>query len=219
MNILRDKFPCRNVMFAFGWLSTGETVQNLSPHHFQCFSVSMRNNSSKTLLNQTRSVSSNLGTLYLNYYSIYHATTSSQSIIKIIMIFIIRKLWCPLRQQPKLFLPLLPLLTLFFFKPWPFKCLLICIKVHPTPYKLILYLDLMCSFLGLLPLNSFSQSETNQLDGLRTMFPSVFLCTEWCHASLTMIVECTTVWKIYTIEQKGLLSQGNHPFLTDLDWR
>ena len=217
MNILRDKFPCRNVMFAFGWLSTGETVQNLSPHHFQCFSVSKRNNSSKTLLNQPRIVSSTLGTLYLNYYSIYHATMSSQSIIKIIMIFIIRNLWCPLRQQPKLFLPLLPLLTLFFFKPWPFKCLLICIKVHPTPYKLVLYLDFVCAFLGLLPLNGFSQSETNQLDGLKICFLQFGVRMVSC----VINYDC---WMHYCLrdlhyEQKWLLSQGNYPFLTDLDWR
>ena len=133
-------------------------------------------------------------------------------IIKIIMIIIIINLWCPFPQQTKLFLPILPILTLFFFKPWPFKYLLRCIKVHPSPFKLVLYLNLC--FWGLIPLNGFSQSETNQLHGWKNIFPSVFL-TEWCH----VIVECTTVWKIYTIEQKWLFSQGNYPFLTDLNWR
>ena len=90
-----------------------------------------------------------------------------------------KKFMVPFTPTTQVFLPLLPLLTLFFFKPWPFKCLLICIKVHPTPYKLVLYLDLVCAFLGLLPLNGFSQSETNQLDGLKNMFPSVFLIKHW----------------------------------------
>ena len=46
-------------------------------------------------------------------------------------------------------------------------------------------------FFGTASLNGFSQSETNQLDGLKNMFPSVFLIKHWM-VSLTMIVECTT---------------------------
>ena len=121
------------------------------------------------------------------------------------MIIIIINLWCPFPQQPKLFLPLLPLLTLFFFKPWPFKCLLICIKVHPTPYKLVLYLDLVCAFLGLLPLNGFSQSETNQLDGLKNMFPSVFLIKHWM-VSCDISYDC---WKHHCLTRFTLLSKSD----------
>ena len=140
----------------------------------------------------------------------------SQSIIKIIAIFIIRNLWCPLPQEPKIFLPLL-LLTLFFFKPWPFKCLLICIKVHPTPYKLVLYLDFVCAFLGLLPLNGFSQSETNQLDGLKICFlqfgvrmlSCVINYNCWMHYCLRDLHYWTKVTVV-----TGLFSFPNRPRLT-----
>ena len=142
------------------------------------------------------------------------------------MITIIINLRCPLPQRPKLPRPLL--ITLFFFKLWPFKCLLICIKVHPTPYKLVLYLGLVCVFLGLLPLNGFSQSETNQLDGLKNMSPSVFLIKHWME-SCAINYDC---WMHHCLDLHyftkgalnkvtvvtGKLSFLNRPRLALVDW-
>ena len=80
------------------------------------------------------------------------------------------------------------------------------------------------SFFGTASLNGFSQSETNRLDGLKNMFPSVFFIKHWMESCvINYNAECTTVWKIYTIVQRerwtkvtvvtGLLSFPNTPTL------
>ena len=55
-----------------------------------------------------------------------------------------------------------PNFTLFYLKPDcdPFNVCKCASKVHPTTYMLVLCLDLAFTFLGSLPLNSFSQRET-----------------------------------------------------------
>ena len=147
MNILRDKFPCQNVMFAFGWLSTGETVQNLSPHHFQRFSISIWNNFSKTFWNQPRIVSSTLGTIWLNYYfcCLTHCCIEPETDLSCYNDITIHNknhydnyhniLMVPFPPTTQVISTPSSTTNFIFLQTMTFKCLLICIKVHPTPYK------------------------------------------------------------------------------------
>ena len=50
MDILSDKFPCWNGMFAHEQLPTGETVEYTGARHCQRLSILMWNNSFKTPL-------------------------------------------------------------------------------------------------------------------------------------------------------------------------